>query len=602
MLLDESNIKAKAGTVSHKSSLSDPHIQKVIQHLSKETGMSVKDIEDEVKEAQAKIADLKTKSPILYTSIADNIVEQTLYKMFREKKLPDPKGVAKFDPVTFSALVRRVKSENPSFFPLRNFVDKKPLASPRIILVPTSDPKDKQFNDIETAAATPRGEFIFNTECCQRDMNFAYIQGIKPKSKKYKSNGGPFPDEWAPVEFTILHEFYHYTHGDFHYMKVIGGNPMIHNWAGDFRSNYDLMKAGHHPYAEGLFNDYINYDRQQTYAEMYKIIEDEFKKLNKQQQQQVMQAMADAGGGSDHSQHGTEKQPAMAGQGEPTMADLENHSKKTSKAAGQHKDGAEPGKAGPGGNSSSHGPGGRGKGSSSPTSVDWKQIKPRYSWKQLLDKLLRSSDTTELTYQKVHKRNITSVHLATQVGAGVVRPGEKLVPANLVKLCFVVDSSGSMHEAIKKVLAEVNSLLKNNQSQIAKTFVFVEFSTGYTMYSCTIGGGGGGTATPISGPNDMKKPKGSQGTLSVQELLSRHDGGATNFTDALAGELKTFIAQKYNVVIMTDSDILGSGNWETFSQLYRQHRQQVHLIVDSSNTFQHVAQKMGGVGAGFSHF
>lgn len=595
--LTESNVKKALGSVAPRSKLSDPHIQAAIDYIVKNSGKTKQEIEQHLLDKDAEYKDLEGKSKILYSAIAANIHEQSLRTLFREMKMPIPNGCAEFDPVTFSQLVRRVKAENPSFFPLRNFVDKKPLAAPRIIIVPSADPKDKHFNAIETAAATPHGEFIFNKNCMQDDMNFFYSQGLKAKGKKYKSNGGPFPDEWAPVEFTILHEFFHYTHGDFHYTRVLGGNPRIHNWAQDFRSNHDLIKAGHHPYAEGLYSDYVNYDVYGTYKEMYEAVKKEFEKLNKDEKKKVEKAIQEGGGGSDHGHHEDEPQKPIPGQGEPTEGDLEKHGKSVSKKPGEKDDGADPGKAEQ--KSAPSEKGSRGpKMAGQHKEVDWKGIKPRFNWKQLLEKLVRSADTTEVTYQKVHKRNITSVHLATQTGAGVVRPGEKEVPANLVKLCIVVDSSGSMFGSIGKVLAEVNKLLTEGTS-VAKNFVFVEFSGDFHMYSCTISGKSG-TARPIKDASEVKSGGGGK-VEHISTILSRHAGGATNFDEPLAEQLSKFAAMKYNILILTDSDITSSGNREAFLGLYAKHRQQVYLLLDNRDTFHHVAQSMKGASANMSH-
>lgn len=590
------NKKMAIGTVSKKSQLSDPHIQKVIKHISQATGKSVSDIENHLLNKVKEFEEIRIKSPILYNSIANNILEQELYKYLRTGNIKAPAGVDKFNPVTFSALVRRIKAEHPSLFPLRNFYNKKPIVAPRMILVPTDNKDDKKFNTIHTAAATPNGEFIFNVVCAQNDMNFAYIQNIKPNSKKYKHNGGPFPDEWAPVEFTILHEFYHYTHGDFHYMKVMGGHPTIHNWASDFRTNYDLIKAGHHPYTEGLFNDHINYDRQQTYQEMYEIVEREFKKLNKDQQEKVQQALD--GLGDDHSEHQSDAEPNTPGD-KPTKEDMESHGKKVSEKIGKAKDGAEQAKDGKDSGSLS-GKGGPGSGAQGqPSSVDWSQVRPRFDWKSLLAKLVRSSDTLETTYQKVHRRNITSVHIATQTGAGVIRPGEKEVPSSLIKLCVVIDSSGSMHTAINKVFANLHSLLNVNASSIAKQFAVVEFSNNHSIYNCTISGKGG-TASAIDDVGGMKGGGGGE-RISLSVLLARHGGGSTNFDQELAGKLKGFAAQKYNILIMTDTDIIRGTNKQNFLDIYGPYHRQVYMILDSAESFTQVVSSLKQASANISH-
>ena len=305
MLLDESNVKSAKGTVLPKSSLTDPHVRAIINHIHKTAKVPVKEIEAEIQKEIDRLTKQAQKSPILFNSMLANAVEGALFRMFQPEELMDaqeklmhqmagtkpiragaPSTAPEFNNVDFAALVRRVRVENPTLFPLRNFYNKKPIAAPRIILVPSKDAQtNKEFGDVHTAAATPTGEFIFNTHFMQQCINYAHVAGIKPKMKKYKSNGGPFPDEYAMLEFLILHEFYHYSHADFHYQKVLKDDEgkkakgKIINWVGDFRTNFDLVKAGHTPIPVGLYNDEINYDRQYTYAEMYNLVKNELKKL-----------------------------------------------------------------------------------------------------------------------------------------------------------------------------------------------------------------------------------------------------------------------------------------------------------------------------------
>lgn len=312
--------------------------------------------------------------------------------------------------------------------------------------------------------------------------------------------------------------------------------------------------------------------------------------------------------GDDHSGHGEEgdkdgDEDGTDANGNPIdQDDLEEHSKRTSSKSGKQQDSGD-GEGGDqaGGKGNKPGQGGRGAGGpTNPRTVDWKGMKPRYDWKTLLARLVRSSNSTEVTYQKVHRRNITSVHTASETGAGVVRPGEKEVESNLVKLCIVVDSSGSMSSAITTVLANVQKLLTENSAAVSKSFVFVEFSSDYHMYLCTISGRAG-TAVPIKSVKDVGA-KGSTGKPeTIATLLSRHQGGATNFTEALTAELSAFASQKYNVLILTDTDIMGGGNREAFLELYAKHHQQVYLILDSRQSWQSVVQAMKSASANITH-
>jgi len=278
---------------------------------------------------------------------------------------------------------------------------------------------------------------------------------------------------------------------------------------------------------------------------------------------------------------------------------IEKHTKKVSNNAAKKEDGAksEPkdgASKAPGG--ARGGPGG---GAGEVRGVDWSSIRPRFNWKELLARLVRSSDTTEVTYQKVHRRNITSVHVATATGAGVVRPGEKEVPANLVKLCIVIDSSGSMYEAIKTVFANINKLFMENASAIDKQFALVEFSNTHHIYACT-SNGKTGTATQIENVAGMKSG-GSGGRIDLSELLARHQGGGTDFDASLVATLSSFAAQKYNVLILTDSDIVSGSNRTNFLKLYAEYHKQVYVLLDSKETFATVVGSLKQASANISH-
>jgi hypothetical protein len=72
----------------------------------------------------------------------------------------------------------------------------------------------------------------------------------------------------------------HFAYGDFNYSKQLPQfNHKVHNWASDFRSNYDLVKNNFAQLPIGLFSDHINSDRQGSYTDMAQLVHDELKKL-----------------------------------------------------------------------------------------------------------------------------------------------------------------------------------------------------------------------------------------------------------------------------------------------------------------------------------
>lgn len=299
--------KFQKGKVNFSSSaFADPHIVTAIDEIAKARGVTPQQVQAFIQSKIDEFADVAKVAPILYETINKNIVENEVFHLFAKTpvEVPSPK----FDGQTFNDIVRSIQADHDEFWPLRGFIDRKRLYNPVFTTVNVPVDFDAKSNEVMTAAATPRGEFIFNVPFMQKLLDYAHIKGIKPKSRKYKSNGGTIPDEYAYIEFLIMHEFMHYTNDDFYYNKIIPNADMtIINWVGDFRSNYLLVKSGYEQIPMGLFNDDINYDRQSTYLQMYEAIKKEFEKLKKQKPQQ---------GGQGQQQKGQQGQ-GQQGQGQP---------------------------------------------------------------------------------------------------------------------------------------------------------------------------------------------------------------------------------------------------------------------------------------------
>jgi len=296
------------GTVKlPQSSFQDPHIQNIINIIVKDgkfklpelvasrrdklvkylaqktvsTGGKITHqlIFDWIGKQETRMNKVAAKAPILYHTMKNNVVAGELFHIFQMTELP-PQG-AKFSTVMFYELVRAVQADQESFFPMENFLDRRRLRQVNFVFMGVG--KKTRYDSVPTACATPGGDFAFNVPFCQKLMDWAYLVGEKPKGLKYVSNGGDIPDEYAPIEFLIMHEFMHYVNGDFYYDKIIRGSngqkadQMTINWVGDFRSNYLLCKSGYQPLPIGLYNDMINYDRQTRYKEMYDLIEQQMK-------------------------------------------------------------------------------------------------------------------------------------------------------------------------------------------------------------------------------------------------------------------------------------------------------------------------------------
>ena len=306
----ENKKKEESEVKFSKSTEQDPHILKIAGVIANARQITVQEVFAEIQEKMAKFHQMKTKAPILYGTIADNIVEDSLFSSFWELDIDIP-GAPQFSKIDFKTLRECIRAEHNRFFPLRNVFEKRRHENPKYLF--TDDPGDPSFDthnpkknkkgsgmyaSVTTACATPDGTFVFNIPFMQKLLDWGYLKDVKPTGKKYVCNGGvtrfingkqqhvELPNEYCYIEFLLMHEYLHYSEGDFYYQKVIpNANPKIINFVGDFRSNYLLVKSGYEQLPMGLFNDKINYDRQFTYREMYDLVKSEFDKFPKEKEQ-----------------------------------------------------------------------------------------------------------------------------------------------------------------------------------------------------------------------------------------------------------------------------------------------------------------------------
>ena len=288
--------KAKGQVPFKTSSINDPHIQAIIAEESRETGVPVADIMDELANSPSTkmLGELKKYSPLLYDTLAQNAVESAAFRRIEDsvrlKKMSFDK--VKFDFKIFNKLLELIRVEHTP--PIDAPVDAKglfPLKKPgeqlRInkilpILVPNPNKDLQAFNVVKTAAVTANGDFIFDKDFMQNLLNYGAAIGVKPKGKKYVINGGTIPDPYCYLEFLVLHEIFHYTFGDFSMGdRFKQYSQTAHNWASDFRSNYFLVKNGYEQLPMGLFSDDLNFDRDDTrnYQKLITVVHNEMMKL-----------------------------------------------------------------------------------------------------------------------------------------------------------------------------------------------------------------------------------------------------------------------------------------------------------------------------------
>lgn len=591
----------------------DAHIKKAIELIAKETNTTEIEVKKIIDAKINEFKDIAHKAPILYATILDNIIESTTFNLMEEHKI-SVTGAPEFDPILFMDLVHRIKIEHENFFPLRNIIDHKFVKNEQWVLVPSRYEKHKEYNSIPTAAATYTGTFIFNTNFCQSLLNYAHLKELKPKSKKYKSNGGKFPDEYAYIEFLIIHEIMHYTQADWHYQKLFKESGKLSNWVGDLRTNYLLVKSGYEQLPVGLYSDHINYDRQKSMREMYDVVKKEFENLDDQQKKKVEGAIGEiedghgqgegeGGEGREGREGGTpsgkkgekgekgEKGKPGDGIGgeEPTEEEMEDEGKKNNgklekntKDAEDEKSEKQPDRGRPSG--SKIGSASSTKKGQNSSSTEVEEVKPTFSWKQILSILVKdASSEVEETYQRPSRKSIRSIHAAQQTGHGAVKPGE-IVDQQSIKLGILFDCSGSMYHAMPKIFSNVKNLLKQHAKGLNQDLYIGKFSDNFDLYR---GNFKTDTATKISSVNSSHTAGGQVENLST--LLSSTISGGTIFSQEIITSIDEMIAKGFNVLIISDGDILIDG----YKNVMTKHKKQIYTIWASKKDYNAAVNFLG---------
>lgn len=591
------------------SSFKDPFIIKAIKAIAQHAPDSNEiDVSKYIAAKVAERQEATKKAPLLYNTMTMNAIEQEVFSLFWKINVPVA-GAPKFSNVVFNKLIRMLKVEYDEFFPLRSHIDKRHLTTPVIEVIETPpEPEaadtamtaDEQASgetkredlggaptvssgQVPTAAASPDGTFYFNEQFMQALMNYSYLKGVKPKGEKYKSNGGKFPDEYCWIEFLILHEFMHYTNDDFYYQKVIpGADPQIINWVGDFRTNYLLTKSGFEPLPMGLFNDEINYDRQTEYIEMYRLVEEEFKKLAPENQDQIKEMMDKM---SDDHQPGNEAgEKSDVDGGDLSEEDIDEMGKASEEAVDEEREKKEPGEGEGEGEGGGEGEGESDKGGRAGgknpkrKGVDYDKVNPRFNWKTLMDKFIKTGMArTEETYNKPARRGITTSDIARQVGAAAIKPAQRPLDMSDAKLMFIIDNSGSMNSAVKTVVANAKKLLATPMFKKA-TILTLKFSNDAELYKVNVGRN---IAGQIPEPNTNPK----KWDQTADYVLGSSFGGGTTISAKMVQQTAAAINMGYNVILFSDRDINYGQNLKAVVQMIKNGRGQMYVILDSRKSY-----------------
>ena len=611
--------KAKLGEVEFiKSALGDKHLKDLLQKMADFSGKTLEELETY---ATAKFNKQKSAmtSKVLHETSAKNIAESVIFGMMEDMGFKD-KEAPKFNALVFKKLSFMIEAEHPSMFPMKSIISKKAI-EPKYIFVPNS--KETKYNDVKTAAATNFGLFIYNTDFMQTLIDFAHSKNLKPKGKKYESNGGEIPDVYGYIETLILHEYLHYTMADNYYRKKFKANAKIINYVGDFRSNYALTKAGYSQLPIGLYSDHVNYDRQESYEDMYKLVKEELEKLKQDKDDQKQNGEGGDGESGDssegeegdsHDDHSTEyddeevdkehesdqakenmdKKHSEGKEGEELskedMDKMDKKAKEMDQALQDKKEVQNMDQA-----KAQRGERGADQENKEGGSVELMDVNS-VNWKVLLDKLVKKVMKIEMTttYSKMHKRNITSATLAIQSGSSVMKPAEVMGDNDRQKLIFVIDSSGSMSQHISLIHSQIMHTIQKNNKGMDDEFYIVKFSNRADVYRCSFKKKNY-VKVPITELGDKKVTKlDSAGNKSVLDLLKVEIGGATNFGDILVNNLIKATKNGASVMIFTDADVLYGENAQELKHLLSNSvKTSIGMVFTEMNEYQAFVKEFG---------
>lgn len=622
--------KKELGSYYNEPKMSDPHIKQIIKHLSEMSNIPEDVLAEEI-EKQVKQMDEGVKSEILDGTAKKNHIETALFR-FLDKIDKTHKDSPKFSIKMFKKLWDIIIVEEPELFPMISIESRK-ARYPKMFLVPSVN--NPEYNSVTTAAATKNAEFIFNEKFMQQLIDFAYMKDIQPKGIKYSNNGGDIDKNYAYLEFLILHEFMHYTRADWHYEKKYGAKAKIINYVGDYRTNHELVRLGLEQLPIGLFSEHVNLEKQKTYKEMLDLVTAEMEKYGSNQDSH-----------DDHSQSG-ESEDGEGSEGE--QGDNQDGEKKDSKGEKPGKGSGKGEKSDDKSDEKKDGEKGEGssdaKGSKEISQEDLdeldremkrtseklskrqevathdeakKRIKERdeaaakgdgnanvsvsevpltkITWIKLLKKLADKTFNSlyDDSYQKPDKRSITSAVTASQGIPGVVKPGEVITDETRKKLVLVIDSSGSMMEAISLIHSQLNSYINSKANSIAHDdFYIVKFSDSYKCYKCSFKNKVY-KEVPLEEIYSNKETTLSKSNDSILTLFKKTFGSSTNLSSTLVAALIDSTKKGNSVILFSDTDILYGQNKQHLSALLVQsNKSSVGLVFDSLNSFKEYFKDFG---------
>lgn len=228
--------------------------------------------------------------------------------------------------------------------------------------------------------------------------------------------------------------------------------------------------------------------------------------------------------------------------------------------------------------------------------VDYSQIKPKFNWKHIVQRFIASSlPKPEETYAKPSRKSVTGMHVAAQVGAAAIKPGEKMGEVIDLKLAICMDCSGSMLGSIAQMYGEANKLLKD--PRFAKSEVYVlKFSDRHEIYKCIFARNKAHKITSVTDKSVGKYE------ITAQQVFATAQGGGTEISAASAADTAILLGRGYNCLLLTDTDILWGHNIKLVLDLIKRFPNQMFVVMRDRNCYIEWRKQTGIATPNISHF
>jgi len=652
MLLDSLNeeLKVTSNKSDFEFSIADldtPFVKNTIQTISDQTGKTTNEIKRLIQKSIDETSAKMTGSEKTTVVAKQNLVEGVLFDIIKNSDI-EVLGSA-FDPAMFTKLFNYILVRNKSFLKIKDPITKRRL---KLSIIYTPQPSFIKQPDyvtrIKTAAASPEGDLIFNTDFVEQLSKYALLKGVVPKGSIYESNGGSIPDHYAYLEFLIMHEIYHIVHADHFYgVKKKGMSHLAQNYLGDYITNYNLVKAGYEQIPIGLFSKDFNYDVYNTMDAMQDAMIEEMKLMSPDDKERNKEQMDDHMD-KDHNDTNEEQEPGDdQGGGEP----------------GDDQGGGEPGKGGgePGDDQGSGGGSDedsvsdeieqamkeadkemaqssdetedidqavedmqnekeqdskelrdkqaqeledkRAKQETALKELDGK-VKTPINWKVLIKKMFpKETDFKEESLARIHKRTRASMAVAKKGDPISIKAGEINSSRPSQSLMFILDNSGSMNSVIDGISNELLKLINKSLNLGVESMFVMMFDSTYKIYRVNLDiKGKKHTFQKLTNADDLMDAKADKIAVNptkkpIKELFQETWGAGTELPPKLNKMIDNLMKQSFNQVLFTDHDILGGNNVTVLKKLMQKGNKRPYsfnVILNSESTYNSVKNAVGG--------